>query len=71
MRKTRAQQQLDKLAPVVQTACEQDGWPENVVKCIVDGKPGDMNVFTACTNQMPKDHQDKLAQRLQAAMQPK
>jgi hypothetical protein len=66
-----AEQQLDKLAPVIQTACEQDSWPGNVVKCIVDGKPGDMNVFTTCTNQLPKEHQDKLAQRLQAALQPK
>ena len=65
-----AEQQLDKLAPIIQTSCEQDGWPNNVVKCISDGKPGDIDVFTACTNQLPKENQDKLAQRLQAALQP-
>jgi hypothetical protein len=64
-----AEAQLAKLLPVIQASCEQDNWPKNVVQCVVDGKPGDTNAFQACMNQLPKDLQDKLTQRLQAAMQ--
>jgi hypothetical protein len=35
----------------------------------VEGSPGDMAVFTACSNQLPKPLQDKLAQRFQTALQ--
>jgi hypothetical protein len=61
--------QLDILVPVIQTSCDQDRWPKNVVQCIVGGKPGDMNAFQTCSNQLPKDIQDKVSQRLAAAMQ--
>jgi hypothetical protein len=65
-----AETQLAKLLPVIQASCEQDNWPKNVVQCVVDANTGDTNAFQACMNQLPKDLQDKLSQRLQAALQP-
>jgi hypothetical protein len=61
--------QMAKLMPIIQAACNEDHWPQAILKCFVDGTPGDMNVFTACSNQLPKPLQDKLAQRFQAALQ--
>lgn len=60
---------LDKLLPVIQTACEEDGWPAAVLDCIGRAKPGDMAAFQACSNQLPKPQQDKLSQRLTAQQQ--
>ena len=61
--------QLAKILPVIETACSEDAWPGNIVKCIGDGKPGDMTAFQSCMNQLPQEHQGKLSQRLSAAMQ--
>ncbi len=64
-----AQAALDEMLPVIQTACEQDGWPASVLDCIGRTKPGDMAAFQACANQLPKEQQDKLSQRLTPAVE--
>jgi hypothetical protein len=64
-----ASAQLDKLLPVIKVSCEQDAWPKPVVKCVVDAKQGDMIAFQTCVNQLPKETQDKMQQRLVAVMQ--
>ena len=61
--------QMAKLMPIIQAACNEDHWPQAVLKCFVEGKPGDINVFSACSNQLPKELQDKLAYRFQTALQ--
>jgi hypothetical protein len=55
---------VERMLPVIRAACEQDGWPPRVVQCISATKVGDMESFQACSNQLPKPLQDKLAQRL-------
>lgn len=65
-----ASAQLDKLVPVIQASCEQDNWPKSVVQCAVDAKAGDMTAFQTCTNQLSPDLQQRLSQRLTAAVQP-
>ena len=65
-----ASAQLDKLVPVIQSSCEQDSWPKSVVQCGVDAKAGDMAAFQTCMNQLPPDLQQRLSQRLTAAVQP-
>jgi hypothetical protein len=64
-----ASRQLDKLLPVVKLACEQDAWPASVLRCIADTKSGDMEAFQRCSNQLPQEQQQKLAQRMTAALQ--
>ncbi|HEY5951137.1 MAG TPA: hypothetical protein VIV40_36850 [Kofleriaceae bacterium] len=59
-----AEAQLAKILPIIQAGCIEDEWPKPVVKCIVDTKPGDMQAFQNCANQLPKPQQDKLSQRL-------
>jgi hypothetical protein len=58
-----------KMMPVIQQSCEQDQWPAAILDCINRSKPGDMTAFQACSNQLPKDMQDKLTQRLTAQQQ--
>lgn len=60
---------LDRMLPIIQSACEQDRWPAAVVDCIARTKPGDMSAFQACANQLPKELQDKLGQKLLAAQE--
>ena len=60
--------QMAKITPVVQTACEQDAWPASITTCVTDTKSGDMPAFQACMNQLSQEHQSKLAQRLNTAM---
>lgn len=55
-----------KMMPVIQESCEKDQWPAAILDCINRSKPGDMAAFQACSNQLPKDMQDKLTQRLTA-----
>jgi hypothetical protein len=61
--------QLEKIVPVIQAACEQDRWPANVVACMADSKVGDMAAFQACANQLSPELQQKVQQRLTAALQ--
>jgi hypothetical protein len=65
------QDRIGKVSTTVEQACTEDGWPEPVVSCVAKTTPGDMSGFQVCTNQLPKPLQDKLAQRLLAAAQPK
>lgn len=60
---------VERMLPVFQQACVQDGWPPRVVQCISATKIGDMESFQACSNQLPKEQQDKLARRLAAQQQ--
>lgn len=57
---------VEKMLPVIQRSCEEDGWPAPVLDCIGRGKPGDIAAFQACSNQLPKEMQEKAAQRLSA-----
>lgn len=61
-----AEAALDRMLPVIQTACEQDRWPAAVVDCIARTQPGDITGFQACSSQLPKQLQDKLEHRLRA-----
>lgn len=57
---------IEKVLPTIQTSCEQDHWPAQVLDCVAATKVGDMVTFQQCANSLPKDLQDKLTQRLNA-----
>ncbi|HEU4610572.1 MAG TPA: hypothetical protein VFS15_00790 [Kofleriaceae bacterium] len=57
---------IEKVLPTIQSSCEQDHWPAQVLDCVAATKVGDMVTFQQCASSLPKDLQDKLSQRLNA-----
>jgi hypothetical protein len=55
---------MDKMMPAMQDSCELDGWPESMKKCISAVSNPDVGALQRCSADMPKDVQDKLAQRM-------
>ncbi|MEO8700971.1 MAG: hypothetical protein ABI867_13065 [Kofleriaceae bacterium] len=53
---------------VVQQSCEQDGWPDAVKQCILAGTANNPNALQACNQTMPPALQQKLQDRMVAAM---
>ncbi len=53
---------------IVRESCELDRWPEAVKKCAVDAKQADPNALAACNQTMPAELQQKMQDRLVAAM---
>ena len=60
---------IDGMLPIMKASCEQDHWPASILTCVAAAAPGDMNAFQQCSALLPKDLQDKLAQRLLAQRQ--
>lgn len=60
---------MDKMMPAMQESCEQDGWPDAMKKCIAATPNPDVSALQRCSADMPKDVQDKLAQRMLKAAQ--
>jgi hypothetical protein len=55
---------MDKMMPAMQESCEEDGWPDSMKKCIAAASNPDVKALQRCSADMPKDVQDKLAQRM-------
>ncbi len=53
---------------IVRESCEVDQWPETVKKCAVEAKRGDPNALGACNQTMPAALQQKMQDRMVAAM---
>ena len=53
---------------IVRESCEQDRWPEAVKQCAVAAKPGDPQALATCNQAMPADLQQKMQDRMVAAM---
>ena len=53
---------------IVRESCELDQWPEVVKKCAVEAKQADPNALAACNQAMPLDLQQKMQDRMVAAM---
>jgi hypothetical protein len=62
-----AERMIDKMMPVFQRSCEQDGWPDGVKHCILDTPSGDLAAMQRCSTMMPKSLQDRLQQQMAAA----
>jgi len=60
---------MDKMMPAMQESCELDGWPEAMKKCIVAAPSADIAAVQRCSADLPKDVQDKLAQRMMKVAQ--
>lgn len=57
-------EQLNKIMPVMEQACTEDGWPAEIRSCIIATQPGDMKALEACSAKMPKELQDKINKRM-------
>ena len=53
---------------IVRESCEQDRWPESVKQCAVAARPGDPQALATCNQAMPADLQQKMQDRMVAAM---
>jgi len=54
---------------IVQQSCEQDRWPDAVKRCILASSSSDQNTLASCNHAMPPALQQKLQDRMVAAMQ--
>jgi hypothetical protein len=55
------------MVDVMKTSCHEDGWPDALKQCLAKAK--DDAAVTTCNAQMPPDVQQKIADRMQQAMQ--
>lgn len=61
-----ATKMIGAMMDVMRQSCEQDGWPDELKKCIVHSSNDD--ALATCNNQMPPAIQQKIAERMQKAM---
>ncbi|MDX2091343.1 MAG: hypothetical protein SFX73_26020 [Kofleriaceae bacterium] len=61
-----ATKMVGSMMEVMRQSCEQDGWPDELKKCIVQSSDDD--AMAACNSQMPPAIQQKIADRMQKAM---
>jgi hypothetical protein len=60
---------MDKMMPAMQESCELDGWPDAMKRCIAAAPSADIAAVQRCSADLPKDVQDKLAQRMMKVAQ--
>lgn len=59
---------FDAMLQIVQQSCEQDRWPDAVKQCILASSSNDQHTLTNCNHAMPPPLQQKLQDRMVAAM---
>jgi hypothetical protein len=61
-------QMIDKVLPVIERACVEDGWPQQTKSCILAANINDLKSLERCSETLPEPLRDKLQKRMTDAM---
>jgi hypothetical protein len=61
--------QFTRTMDVMRASCAEDGWPDDLKKCVLAAPPGATSTMQQCNDKFPKALQDKMTTRLMDAMQ--